>query len=690
VVPLLPLLAAFAVQCTDPPSPPNGFVYEELFDEVVTFSDGETTTATIRWPRDPAGPCGWPLIVFVHGLFGSKLSVGQLTRDFAEAGYFAVAFDVRGHASASGYHTLWGQRERLDVVEVIQWAQSSFPALIDDDRIGLCGTSQGAILSFSTAAWGGRPIEPNPWIQGTYPTIDAIVVENLTADFVSSLSPQSLGVHCNSAGALMTSLEVRFDPALVQQAVAGFLAQDPGVWAGIIGDPTRCFGQLVPTTNSAVLAMTAWDDFWFPAAELVDTLSSLPPSSPAKLYLGTVGHSTPANQTERQLRAEWREKWFDRFLKGDPNGIESGPWITYARTPASPAEYLSTGSTWQRRTSDTWPPAGTYGYRLHLRSGSRLSFLAPLGAEPPDALHQTVSPGFGPPQLVATGFRLPQVQAGVPRVSLQWTGDALAAPLAFAGDPIVRARVVPSYEQWQLAASLWDVAPDLSERYVTSGSVFVDQPGSAGQERTVDVVLNANSYEFPAGHSIRVRLQNLHVHEPPVGQVLRYGPVLHDFDLEIRHDLAGSSWLELPVSESAAVPYGWSQVNSQGCTPSTSGSGIASASDPTPFWIEAHDVLNQKQGLLVYGFTPAQVPLNGAWLWVQAPLRRSSLLSSGGKPPPDDCSGVLRFDFNARIRSGLDPWLIPGARVGAQFWSRDPVAPSSTNLTNAVEFSIVP
>jgi hypothetical protein len=488
----------------------------------------------------------------------------------------------------------------------------------------------------------------------------------------------------------MTSLDVRFDPALVQQALQGFLAQDPSVWAGIVGDPTRAFGHLVPTMDSAVLAMTAWDDFWFPASEVAATLSALPPGSPSKLYLGTVGHSTPPNVGERQFRVHWRRQWFDRFLKDDPNGIDAGPRITYAVTPADVLEYLSTSSAWQRVECDTWPPAGTFGYRLHVRAGANLWPFPADSPENPQLLHHAVAPGFGPAEMVDAEFRLPPIEAAIPRVAHAWTGEPLIAPLATAGEPLVHARVVASADEWQLAASLWDVAPDQTERFVASGSTFFDQPGSAGQERVVEFRLGSNAYVFPAGHAPRLKLENLHVHEPPVGQILRYAPTLHAYDLEIRHDAQGSTWIELPVAESASIPYGWSQQNSKSCVPETTASGTASATDPAPYWIEAADTLNNKDGLLVYGFAPGKSFLGGGFLWMAPPLRRTGLVHSGGNPPPDDCSGLLRFDFNARIRAGVDPALVVGTRVGAQFWSRDPASTHATNLTNAVEFSILP
>jgi hypothetical protein len=72
---------------------------------------------------------------------------------------------------------------------------------------------------------------------------------------------------------------------------------------------------------------------------------------------------------------------------------------------------------------------------------------------------------------------------------------------------------------------------------------------------------------------------------------------------------------------------------------------------------------------------------------VKGPLERTTVLDSGGSGA---CTGTFSFDFNAHIASGVDANLQAGVMVDAQYWSRDPAAASTTNLTNAIEFVISP
>ena len=685
-------LLACAVQCTDPPPPPSGFSYDEQVDLEVTFTDGETTNVVVRMPRDPAGPCGWPLIVFTHGLFGQRTSVAHLAREFAEAGYATLTYDVRGHDTASGYHTLWGQRERLDLVELIQWTQASYPGLVDPTRTGLGGVSQGGILSFDGAAWSGLPIEPNPWMSGTYPTIAAIVVENFSAEFSATFAPDGLGMHTNAAAALLSNTSVRFDPQLVAQAANAVLNDDPASWNAIAADPTRDPGPLVAALTTPVFAMSAWDDFWFPTEKLVETLNTLPASTPRCVYLGTGGHSSPSNDAERDQRNVWRRDWFDRWLKGVAGSTDALPNFTYAVTPSDVNVYLDELSTWEHGGSAVWPPADSLAYRLYVADNGELWPFAPSGLETSQTLTQQVAPGFGAQQLLDTEFRWAQVEPNVPLAALTWDSRPLTAPLRFVGDPIAHLALRPLALQWQVTVSVWDVDEFGVARYITSGSHFGAESAPSVFVNPVSVHLGSNAYEFSAGHKIRMRLQNVHVHEPATGALLRYAPTLADFSVEISHEVGDESWLELPISQALTVPYGWVLPNSQGCSPALDATGLASTTSAAPFAIEARNVLNNTDGLLIYSLERHKKSMGfGQYLFVRSPVKRCGGLFSGGNAGPQvDCSGVFEYDFNARIQAGVDSALIPGTRVFAQIWSRDPAAPATTNLTNAIEFSVFP
>lgn len=138
--------------------------------------------------------------------------------------------------------------------------------------------------------------------------------------------------------------------------------------------------------------------------------------------------------------------------------------------------------------------------------------------------------------------------------------------------------------------------------------------------------------------------------------------------------------------------YCTAKTNSSGCLPAIGSSGTPDANAGSGFTISLANTLNQKQGLLFYGTSgPNAVAFQGGIFCVQSPTKRTPVQSSGGNPtPPADCSGAFGYDFNVRIASGVDPALVAGAEVWAQYWSRDPADPFTTNLSDGLHFYISP
>lgn len=132
------------------------------------------------------------------------------------------------------------------------------------------------------------------------------------------------------------------------------------------------------------------------------------------------------------------------------------------------------------------------------------------------------------------------------------------------------------------------------------------------------------------------------------------------------------------------------KVNSQGCTPEIGFAGFPSATSPSPFLLTADQVVNNKLGFLFYGYGPNSAPWQGGTLCVRAPLKRTPASNSGGNPPPNDCSGHFSMDFNARIRSGVDPLLVPGTTVHAQWYYRDPPSSFGVGSSDAIQLTICP
>jgi Tol biopolymer transport system component len=143
---------------------------------------------------------------------------------------------------------------------------------------------------------------------------------------------------------------------------------------------------------------------------------------------------------------------------------------------------------------------------------------------------------------------------------------------------------------------------------------------------------------------------------------------------------------QVPVSYCTAKP------NSAGCTPAIASNGAPSATAMGVFDVFATQIVSSEAGILTYALTPQRRLFQGGRLCVASPITRTAVQLSGGSPPPVDCTGELHFDFNARIQAGLDPALVAGGVVFAQYWYRDGADPSGfgTGLSDALMFTIGP
>jgi fermentation-respiration switch protein FrsA (DUF1100 family) len=293
----------------------------------LTMDDGVRIDAALVVPdgTPPAG--GWPAIMMFHGLGGSHAGlVSGLAPAYLAKGYAVFVPDARGHGTSGGFVSLDGPREVADIRAEFQWLATQ--PEVSDTQIGAWGISLGG-----GAAW-------NSVVAGV--PFKALETFETWSDLYRALYPQNLG----KAGAIFQFAQsvpaARIDPEL-RPYVPQMIGNEnlPGV-RQLLG--TRSSLRFMSAVTTPSFLFQGRRDFAFDIDQAVDAYKQL--SGPKRLYVGDFGHapsSFPGPDLVHVLDLSTR--WYDRFLKGMPNGadkekpvqVASDPWTgkvaSFARPP---------------------------------------------------------------------------------------------------------------------------------------------------------------------------------------------------------------------------------------------------------------------------------------------------------------------------------------------------------------------
>jgi uncharacterized protein len=124
------------------------------------------SAATIRGWHVHATPSNG-VVVLLHGIGGSRLSILERSRKLRDSGYLTVLVDLRAHGESAGAEITVGYLERHDVIAAVAFAREQHP----NESIGVLGVSLG----------GASPLDIDALvIESVYPDIDRAVRNRVT------------------------------------------------------------------------------------------------------------------------------------------------------------------------------------------------------------------------------------------------------------------------------------------------------------------------------------------------------------------------------------------------------------------------------------------------------------------------------------------------------------------------------
>ena len=134
------------------PSNPDYVFNDDLF---IYSDDGTPIAANTMTPTTPAGPNGYPTIIFVNSWVIDEHEYLVQAAQFAKKGYQVLSYSARGWGCSGGLVNVTGEDDMMDVTAVLDWLQLNTDA--DMDNIGISGISYGSGMALMGVAHDTRP-----------------------------------------------------------------------------------------------------------------------------------------------------------------------------------------------------------------------------------------------------------------------------------------------------------------------------------------------------------------------------------------------------------------------------------------------------------------------------------------------------------------------------------------------------
>jgi len=415
---------------------------------------------------------GFPAVVFVHGLGGSKSSMINKAASYAGDGYVTVTYSVRGQGKSEGLTTVFSYREQADLDSIINWLAAY--VVVNDTLIGISGGSQGGYHSWLAAVRGMN--------------VRAVAPENSTPNREDAAARYG----CYSK-AITAELEyrqgVRIDT--VEFPLKRWLLSDnyDSVRA-IIARGRHFDADDVAASTAHYLMMGAYHDHVFPHNRVTDAFVAAPKSS--TMYLGVIGHSSGNSRTEAEFREDLLRRFLGETLKGEDSGLASiGPVVT------------ALGPDWNHCEFDAWPPESQENLTYYLHADGTLSSTVPGQTDSSWHMqHRLQESAYTWTEAVNEGFR--NANNRFLRNRFSWVSAPLSDTLRVLGIPTAHVNARGTAARFQINLQLYAQSPQGQPTYLTQISLGKRANPNPDQWHELSGEFTIVGWEIPPDYRLRI------------------------------------------------------------------------------------------------------------------------------------------------------------------------------------------
>ena len=536
----------------------------EIAHQIIPMPDGVELSARIWLPKDAAKN---PVPAILEHLPYRKRD-GTIVRDalthpyLAGHGYACIRVDMRGNGDSQGLmDDEYSEQELQDAESVIAWLRAQ-PWCTG--RIGMMGISWGGFNSLQVAA--RQP-------EGLEAIITLCSTDDRYTDDIHFKGGCLLSENMGWSATMFGYSSRPPDPALVGKAWRAMwlerLKAGPLLAIDWLKHPHRdaywkrgSVNEDIGAIKAAVLAVGGWNDAYTNAVpRLVGTVQA-----PVKGIIGPWAHKYPHFAVPEPRIGFLQEalRWWDRWLKDAPTGVEQEPaFRTYIMDiPRPGASVTHIGGRWVG--DGAWPQA-TQGQRLYLSAQGLASQRAPK------AKHTVRSPQHtgadsGEYCIIWLGPEFPGDQRQDDSGSLTFDGTALKQDIDLVGAPVLTLQLSVDQPVANVAVRLNSIWPDGAVSRLTyavanlthlHGTASHEQPQALepGKVYTVRIQLDDVAYRVPKGHRLRVSLSTSYwplIWPAPQPVMLTVHSGASHIDLPVRAKKRGDKAPQFAPPEAAA------------------------------------------------------------------------------------------------------------------------------------------
>ncbi len=526
----------------------------------------------------------------------------------ARRGYVLCRVDVRGTGSSGGVALdEYTEAETLDGYDVVEWLAAQ-PWCTG--AVGMWGISYGAFTSIQVAKLRPPHLKAIVPIQGTddrYLTDVHYIGGCVTASELSQYAVSQVAMNAMPPDPALWGESWQADWLARLDATPPWLFEwlrqqhDGPYWRG---------ASLAPdydAIEAAVLNVGGWMDSYVDAAFRMQERCT----APSRTIVGNWVHGLPASATPGPNLDDLHElvRFFDRWLKGEPNGADEEPSIVwFERTYATPEPFPATlPGRWRAAAAYPHPDVEFRAMQFAAGTLPLVGRLVPADQGLVEAAaierypsrstvgtHASLSWGAGgPPNGLARDLRPDESLGPV------FTSAPLDHDMAMLGVAEVVLFMAVSAPVATAVVRLTDVAPDGTSAQVSAGILNLthrlahDAPAPLipGSVEDVHVPLRPAGYRFPAGHRMRVSVAS------SAWPVIWPSPYPATFELHLGPSTP--SRLVLPVIPAAGGPGDLPVPAFKTTRPDLPDVGIEGAADQ-PVWQVATDVLRDTVAVTIH------------------------------------------------------------------------------------------